>query len=777
MVGNTILHYKILEKLGEGGMGVVYKAEDTKLKREVAIKFLPRIFSSDKEQLLEFEAQASAALNHQNIAHIYAIEKTENDMFMVMEYVNGIELKEKIESVPIPIDEAISITIQIAEGFEAAHKKGIVHRDIKSGNIMLTEDGKVKIMDFGLAMISGSVEETQIGTTVGTLAYMSPEQARGEEIDQKADIWSFGVVLYEMFTGEQPFKAEYDQALAYSIINETHSPLKAIRPEIPDKIASLIDKTLSKNPRERFQNFSEVLSFLKDSDSESETNKSNNEKSLRKLSRSKILIIFLAIIIGALAFWIIFQPGDDKNNRNESEIKRIAILPFTNLKNDPETNFLGFALADQIIGSLSYIQNILVRPSSTIRKYDKPGINTAEVGKELNVDYVLTGNYMKESGLVRLNLEMVDLRTTEIIWRNDFDVAYKNTFTLQDIVTKKVVSSLQVKFTNDEKHSDIPLDPLAYEYYLKAVSYPLTIEANRTAIDILNKAIELDSTYAPIYSELGYRYQLLSGYDLKSRNKIVLAQEAYLKALVLNKNLLTALTNLSAYYTEIGKTAKAVELTKRALDINPNNAQAHFWLGYIYRYTGLLQKSVVEMETALRLDPGNPRFRSIGTTYAYMKKYEDAIRGFELDKDNPISISWIGVIYFRMNNIEQAKVYLNKAMNLDPNGSAGVWAKALLEYINGNDESGLSLLKTLETSGTYDGEQFYNYANLYALYGKKEDCIRTLKKAIDAGFYCYPLLLNDIFLDSVRSDPEFQELLQLTKEKSNDFRKKISNMK
>ena len=244
MTGKTISHYKILEKLGEGGMGVVYKAEDTKLKREVAIKFLPGFISANKEdrQRFEIEAQAAASLNHPNITTIHSIEEVDDQLFIVMEFVDGIELKDKIKSGPISNNEVINITNQMAEGLDAAHKKGIIHRDIKSSNIMITKDGKVKIMDFGLAKIKGGTELTKIGSTVGTPAYMSPEQTKGEEVNHRTDIWSFGVVLYEMLTGELPFKGDYDQAIIYSILNEEPESIASIPKDTPAHLKKLIDK-------------------------------------------------------------------------------------------------------------------------------------------------------------------------------------------------------------------------------------------------------------------------------------------------------------------------------------------------------------------------------------------------------------------------------------------------------------------------------------------------------------------------------------------------------
>ncbi|HSP87179.1 MAG TPA: serine/threonine-protein kinase, partial [Ignavibacteriaceae bacterium] len=341
MIGSTILHYKILEKLGEGGMGVVYKAEDTKLKREVAIKFLPHHISANEEerQRFEIEAQAAASLNHPNITTIHSIEEANEKVFIVMEYIDGIELKDKIKHGPIPTNEAINIAIQIAEGLETAHKKGIVHRDIKSQNIMITKDGKVKIMDFGLAKIGRGTQVTKIGSTVGTIAYMSPEQAKGDEVDHRTDIWSFGVVLYEMLTGKQPFKGDYDQAVIYSILNE--------EPEYPGNISSelnsIINKALSKELKSRYQNISEMLSDLVELKNESVSKsysqtakiKTDVKKKNKKWFSPAVIIIFVLFLS---ASYIYFNNLSGESETT-SERKMIVVLPFENLGSSEDDYF------------------------------------------------------------------------------------------------------------------------------------------------------------------------------------------------------------------------------------------------------------------------------------------------------------------------------------------------------------------------------------------------------------------------------------------------------
>ncbi len=323
MIGKKILHYKIIEKLGEGGMGVVYLAEDTKLERKVAIKFLPHYIAINSEERERFktEAKASAALNHQNIATIYAIEESDDQIFIVMEYIEGKELKFLVDNsneTPLQIKLIIDYAIQLAEGLATAHNSGIVHRDIKSQNIMITNDGKVKIMDFGLAKIKGGTQVTKIGSTIGTAAYMSPEQSKGEEIDHRTDIWSYGVVLYEMLTGELPFKGDYDQAIIYSILNEEPSLRNKFENDFLKKV---VKKTLEKDRDKRYRHAANIIEDIQSAN----------------------------------------VSADDSINKSAlKEIKKLAVLPFSNIADDPTTNFLGFALADQIIGSMAYSKSVLL---------------------------------------------------------------------------------------------------------------------------------------------------------------------------------------------------------------------------------------------------------------------------------------------------------------------------------------------------------------------------------------------------------------------------------
>ncbi len=744
MIGETILHYKILEKLGEGGMGVVYLAEDTKLKRHVAIKFLPHHVSANEEERkrFEIEAQAAAALNHPNIATIYAIEEADEQIFIVMEYIDGKELKEIIKPKHVgtenfqslQIDEIINYATQIANGLEVAHKKGIVHRDIKSQNIMITNDGKVKIMDFGLAKIRGSSQLTKMGTTIGTIAYMSPEQTKGEEVDQQTDIWSFGVVLYEMLTGTLPFKGDYDQAIIYSILNE--EPEADEKLENNQSMQKVIKKSLQKDVKKRYVEVEEILIDL-------------------KTNEAKIPIAKDSSIKG---------------------IKKIAVLPFSNMIDDPNTNFLGFALADQIIGSMAYSKSMLVRPSSTIRKYQNSIIDIKKTGTELNVNYILAGNYLKEADTIRLNIELVDIDSNEMIWRERIQLNYKNVFELQDIVSQKVVDGLKVQFSIEERKrmkAEIPQNPAAYEFYLRAISNPQTIEGNKAAIEMLNNSINLDTTFSLAYLELGIRYNSLSQVGKNAAQYSDIAEKSILKALSLNNELLPALAYLALVYTDIGKHEEAHTLLIRALKINPNDAWLHFSLSYHYRYIGFLKEAEKEIKISLSIDPKNPRFRSGIITFMFLGKYNEALKLFSLDSESPFTLNLLGEVAFRMGDKDLALEYFEKSLQIKGEIGEFYFASSFVEYMKGNikEASGFNLKRELENPS--DSEIWYEIARIYGILDMNDDCIRALKKTIEMGYVNYTAMQNDSFLDSVRQDSGIQALISEAKQKHELLKNKL----
>ncbi len=786
MIGKTVSHYKIIEKIGAGGMGTVYKAQDLKLDRFVALKFLPHHLSRTEAEKKRFihEAKSASALDHPNICTIYEIDETQDEqMYIAMACYDGVSLKERIEHGPLSIDEALEITIQISRGLSKAHEKDIIHRDIKPANIMITKDGVVKIVDFGLAKLSGQTKLTKEGSTVGTTAYMSPEQIQGDNVDSRTDLWSLGVILYEMVTAQSPFRGDYDQAIMFSIMNELPAPLTGLRTGVPMELERIVNKTISKDPDERFQNVGDLLLDLKllkkNLGAITPEHQINEFKQKKRFNRNLFLGLVFLIVVVAIGMYILMDPDISQERALDSKtgLQRLAVLPFANLRSNPETDFLGFALADQVIGALSYIQNILVRPSSAVRQYQNQMVDALTTGKKLKVDYILAGHYLKEANTIRLNFELIKINSNEMIWRESIEVEYANAFVLQDIVSNKIVEGLKIQFSESERTrmlGDVPQNPLAYEYYLRSISYPLTIDGSNLAVKMVNKSIELDSLYAPSWIELGFRLQLIGNYALSENELLDQAEIAFLQALSLKKESMDAHQHLVSLYTESARTDKAVEMAKRMLTINQNNPSVHFSLSYIYRYTGLLEESKKEGEKALALDPENNRFRSINHTYIYLGEYENALRVSYLDTGTAWGFSHRGEIYLRLGLRDKAIDDFNQVLKMQQKSILVFWSEGMKAYLEGSTNEGIQAAMNWEQTNPTDGESWYHIGSLYGLHNDNAGCIRSLEKAIEGGFFNYPYMLTDMFLDNVRDDPGFKMVLSLAKEKHERFKVKFS---
>lgn len=469
MIGQTISHYKILEKLGEGGMGVVYKAQDTTLDRFVAIKFLPQHLSESSENKARFmqEAKAAAALNHPNILNVYEVVEQDGAMCLVMELLDGQTLKSYLTNLKagpgIPFRQALSLALQIAEGLKAAHDKNIVHRDIKPQNIMLTAGGGVKIMDFGLAKLKSAVSITKTGTSLGTLSYMSPEQAQGVPVDHRSDIWSSGVVFYEMLTGELPFKAEHEAGLSYLIINEELTLPSTLDMRIPHQIDATVQKMLEKEPAKRYQSMDEV------------------ERNLAAVKKE--------IETAATA----------------AKTKAIAVLPFDNISPEKESDYFCDGLMGELIANLSRLKDIRVvsRTSSMQYKGTKKDIKT--IGRELDARYIIEGNVRKFQDNLRITAQLIDVESDAQLWAETYKGKLADVFDIQEQVSKQIVDALMVKLTPTEqvaltKRSTVNAE--AFDYYLRARGFLYRFSKNNIniAMQLFNKAIELDPRYAAAYA-------------------------------------------------------------------------------------------------------------------------------------------------------------------------------------------------------------------------------------------------------------------------------------
>ena len=646
-VGKTILHYKIIEKLGEGGMGVVFLAKDTKLEREVAIKFLPRHIAgnSDERKRFEIEAKAAAALNHPNIATIHNIEEAEDELFLVMEYIKGSELKEEIVNNQLSIDNILDYATQIAEGLQVAHSKEIVHRDIKSANIMITNDGKVKIMDFGLAKIAGGAQLTKEHSTLGTAAYMSPEQARGEEVDHRSDIWSFGVVLYEMLTGELPFNGDYEQELIYAILNEEPKDISLLLPDIPEFLEQVVAAAMAKQPDERYQEMTSLIKDLKITEAAKPTAPgtvrtalSKKENHSKRKSRAILFSILTAILL--ISLFVLFgnRLSVDKSGPKPA-IKRIAVLPFENL-GPAEQEYFADGLTGEITSKLSGISGLAVIARSSAMQYKKTTKSLQQIADELKVNYVLEGTLQWAENAqggkrIRVNPELIKIDDATQVWSKPYEAEFENAFKLQADIAATVADALNINLVESEQQAltgDLTNNPDAYDIYLRAIEYSTIITDEkrlRIAEQLFQKAIVLDNNFAAAYAKLStMQSDMYWQYFERTEENLIQSKTNAEIALSLDPNLPGAHVAMGNYYYH-GKLdyEPAIREFNKAIRLQPNNADAYGGIGYVQRRQGKIQQAMTSLNKVIELDPRS--FQSafeIGFTNVLLREYEQAIR-------------------------------------------------------------------------------------------------------------------------------------------------------
>jgi serine/threonine protein kinase/Flp pilus assembly protein TadD len=703
MIGKTISHYKIIEKLGEGGMGVVYLAEDTKLKRKVAIKFLPRNISSNKEdrKRFEIEAQAAAALNHPNIAHIYAIEEADDEIFIVMEYINGIELKEKISSGPIQFDEAINIAIQIAEGLDVAHKKGIVHRDIKSSNIMITEESKAKIMDFGLAKIISEPELTKIGSTVGTAAYMSPEQTKGEEVHHRTDIWSFGVVMYEMLTGELPFKGDYEQATIYSILNEDPRSIGELRHDTSSLLTQIIQKTLQKNPVDRYQTTKDIIEKLN----------------------------------------AVNKPGSSNDDKNVTQT--IAVLPFANMSNDKEQEYFCDGMAEDIINDLTHLEGLHVVARTSSFAFKNKNLDIREIGMKLSAHSIVEGSVRKAGNHLRITAQLINVSDGYHLWSERYDRDFEDVFAIQDEIAKNIVQALEIKLSKREKRVLGKIktqDVQAYDYYLHGRNffYKGQRKSIEFALEMFSNAISKDPDYALAYAGIAdcssWFFMYVDG-DNKYLEKSLSASQ---KAIELDSESAEAHSARGLAISLSNRFEDAEEEFETSISLNPNLFVTYYFFARICFVQGKLEKAAQLFEQACIVNPEDYQSSLLlGNTYKGLKLIDKSHSAFR-------------------RGLEIAKRHLE----LNPDDARAIYLSAhgLIEL--GEKEKGLEWANRALATDPDDPVILYNISCAYALLGRVEEAISYLEKALKIGYTSKEWIEFDSYLDSIRNHPRFQKALK-----------------
>ncbi len=703
MIGETISHYKILEKLGEGGMGVVYKAEDLKLGRTVALKFLPPEMTGDAEAKKRFiqEAQTASALDHPNICTIFEIDDADvRQMFIAMAYYEGETLRDRIEHGPLKLEEAIEITIQIAEGLSRAHESGIVHRDIKPANIMVTSRGEVRILDFGLSKLAGRTKLTREGTTLGTVDYMSPEQSRGEDVDRRSDIWSLGAVLYAMLTGRTPFRGEYEQAVIYSILNESPEPVTAVRTGVPMELERIVDRCLAKDPAERYQTAGDLTADLRrikrtlserSSLQAAPASRSAGARSARWLPWVFALAV---IVILALVFIPRYLPKPDAPSGEHALDRRkmLVVLPFENL-GSPEDEYFADGITEEITSRLAVLRGLGVVSRTSAILYKNTDKTIRQIGEELNVDYVLEGTVRWEKisdgeSRVRVTPQLIRVSDDTHIWADRYDERFEGIFDIQSRIAERVADKLDVTLSLSERsalETKSTENMIAYQVYLKGLDYvrfPHSPEDNYLkAQQIFEQAVRLDPEFTLAYLRLAdaHRSLYFYGYD-RTAKRLALAKDAIDRAIELEPDLPEVHLEIGYYYYHGHLDYdKALEEYSIALRDLPNNTDLLAEIAYIWRRQGLFDQAIANLEQAFSINPRDAVVAiELALTCLMVRKYEEGIHYCDISMEIVPESQWSYMIkalgyWCWTGDLEKSRAELEKNPVKRSQGTIWVW--------------------------------------------------------------------------------------------------------
>lgn len=784
MIGQTVSHYRILGKLGGGGMGVVYEAEDLRLGRHVALKFVPDNLVGDSKSLERFEREARAAsrLNHPNICIIHDIEENNGHPFIVMEKLEGESLKQRLRGgTALATDQILDIGVQVTEALEALHTKGIIHRDIKPANIFLTESGQVKVLDFGLAKITRDgmpvgdetpYEDslTAMGVVPGTAVYMAPEQARGEDLDARTDIFSFGVVLYEMGTGKKPFRGSNVVTTLDAILHQKPVSPLALNPALPLEMKGIIGKAMEKDRGQRYQSASQMrgdLQKLKRQTESGPVRTASKEIALRVVTDTfggpSPWLKWLAIAMAGLLITVLAAFGTwwfrHRRGAGGPSINTIAVLPLQNVNADPSVDYLCFALQDEISNILTYTPALDVRPSSVTRKYMKPDLDPQKVGRDLHVGSVLTGHFLQQGNHLLITIEATEVNSDRLLWQANFTADGQDLIAMQGALANKIRQGLLPVLGASGgtlATGTQPKNQEAYDLYLHSLALPHDPVPNHDGISVLEQVVKMDPNYAPAWEELCQRNYLYATYSSGGEEAFQDSNTDCERALALDPNRMEAAGRLITNRVERGELGKAYEQAVALVKRRPESGQAHFTLSYVLRYAGALEQAAHQCDLALSLDPGNYVFRTCAYVFMELGRTQRAEDYLQLDAGSEWANYITPSLLLRAGKPAEAAQAV-KRMAATPHYHRDLLQACLLGPPSELDRIAQEDATNLPSDP--DPELSYYQGAILAYCGKKEAALHMLKIAVETNYCAYSNLLSDPLLAKLRSDPKFDEVL------------------